>query len=666
MIPLSTEQHGAWKQRVTASQKLIEKYRETWQKNVAAFAGQPLDREPKTDQIIVNKDFPRVKQKQSQLFFQSPEVQLKARREDYQDAGNRFQPVLNFILTRKIMADKMMDEVLTDVLCPSGIGVSKIGYQATVDGTSQVPSVDVSQMPPEQQLQMMQAGQIEMLDVPKIIHEEYFWRRVSPAKVLIPVEFGGSNYDDAPWLGFEFRMSLAECKALYKLPADFDGKASRDENLLAPDREISRDADENKSVKGWEIWYKASLFDPKVKHPQRQRRLVMIEGFDTPAAHDDSPYQKFDEDTGKLVVGFTKFPIRILTLTYVPDSPIPPSDCTITRPQVAELWKGRTQMVKQRDRSIPLRWFDVNQVDTETADKLEKGEIQEMIPLQVPGDRALGEIARAQYPRETFEFDNIVARDMDEAWMMGSNQLGSNTRGDTTAKEVGVMQSNISIRLDYERAKVLRYYVEGAELVGSLLQMFADDEDYIEVLGEDGTKRLQTWDKTKIAGEFVFDAKPDSAIKIDAHQDRQQSLNLYQLLANDPHINRLKLVESVIRKHNLDPAPIIVPQPPPKPAADPAITYRFAGEDLNPLNPSFAIVMQILEQAGIKIDPKAIQEAQTAALNQQLAGTLVPGQEHPAADVGGGPRNLPSPPHEGAVKQVEPLSKHQVDGKGWQ
>jgi hypothetical protein len=54
--------------------------------------------------------------------------------------------------------------------------------------------------------------------------------------------------------------------------------------------------------------------------------------------HEDSPYQKFDHVTGKLV-GMRRFPIRVLTLTYIPDTAIPPSDTSVSRPQVRELWR---------------------------------------------------------------------------------------------------------------------------------------------------------------------------------------------------------------------------------------------------------------------------------------------------------------------------------------
>lgn len=649
LLPL--DDFKAWKDRITAAQRLIESVRPKWQENTAAFEGKPLAVNPKVDTVIVNKDFPRVKHKQAQLFFQCPDLQGKPKREAYAQAAPVYQAVVNHYLTKRMGVVKMVDEILTDVLCPAGIGVSKIGYQAFEDGVREIP------VGTPEEVAELQAGALEvpMQSVPNVIHEEYFWKRVSPAKFLYPGDFAGSDFDDAAWIGFEFRAPLPQVRAQYNLPDDFEGGPRKDDALVATRVEDPADLDSGKTVRGWEIWYKASLFDATVKHPLKQRRLVIIDGLDRAAVHADSPYQRFDETTGRFLVGLTRFPVRVLSLTYVSDKALPPSDCSITRPQANELNRSRSQMIRQREMSLPMRWADTaaGVIDQETIDAIEKGDFQGILRTNGPGDRVFGEIARAQYPRESFEIDRIVRDDFDESWSMGKPQLGTETSGETTAEEIRAMQSGANTRLDYERAKVLRWYVEGAEMVGTLLQLFATDKDFIEVVGEDGLKSVQQWDRTTIAGEFVLEAKPDSALRIDAATERQQSLNLYQMTANEPWVNRQKLVEMVLRKHNLDPTPIMVQQPPEKKPDSPAISYRFGGEELSPLNPAFPIVMEILNQAGIIISPEAVQMAQGMALNQALLAQATAQAAGPAKQ----------PPHGGAVHQAEPLSKHHADGK---
>jgi hypothetical protein len=168
--------------------------------------------------------------------------------------------------------------------------------------------------------------------------------------------------------------------------------------------------------------------------------------------------------------------------------------------------------------------------------------------------------------------------------------------------------------------------------------------------GKRATAQIQSWDRTTIAGEFIFDIKPDSALRIDAAQERADSLHLYQLLANDPFVNRFKLVESVIRRHGLDPTHLLK-QPDPKQPPDPNISYRFSGTDF--LTPALPIILQILEKGGIAIP---------AGLAQQVMAQMTSGNfyaNHVPGDV-----NRPNTEHGGPAQQVTPLSKHQLDGGG--
>lgn len=647
-LPLDEKKFTEWKARIDKSADLLKnKYRQEWRENTGALETRPLVDKPDRDLVVVNKDLPRVKQKLAQLFYQVPEVQLKPRQDAYGPAANIFQPVLNFYLTKRIKTDVMMREVLTDTMGVSGIGVSKLGYECVTEDV-ELPTGDPSQLPPELQLAALQGQPPQMERVPRCIYEQYFWNRISPAKFLFPDEFVGSDFDEAPWLGFEFRIGTDEAKRKYGLPDDFAGSGP-DENLVSATSEDKQRAQGTSTTRGWEIWYKAYSFDPTARHPLQMRVLVIIEGHDKPVRHEDSPYQKLDQVTGKLV-GMRRFPIRVLTLTYIPDTAIPPSDTSVSRPQVRELWRSRTQMMEQRQKSMPWRWADKSRLDDQVLESIEAGETQDIILTDGPGDQVIGEVARANYPAERFEFDRVIEQDLAEQWAMGQNQLGMETSGETTKAEVQTMQGNAGVRLDYERNLVLRYWLAGVEEIASLIQLYADDEDYVEIVGQEGDAQIQSWDKTKIAGDFVFDIKPDSALRIDAAQERADSLHLYQLLANDPFVNRFKLVESVIRRHGLDPTHLLK-QPDPKQPPDPNISYRFSGTDF--LTPALPIILQILEKGGIAIP---------AGLAQQVMAQMTSGNFY--ANHQPGAEAAPATEHGGPAQQVSPLAKHQITGGG--
>jgi len=310
-------------------------------------------------------------------------------------------------------------------------------------------------------------------------------------------------------------------------------------------------------------------------------------------------------------------------------------------------------MMKQRDHSLPLRWYDINLIDGLIADRIRKGKYQDMIPTNGPGDHAIGEVARASYPNQNFEFDKVARQDLDESWSMGPAQMSTPTPGDTTATEVDAMSSSMNTRLDFERGWVLRFFMEVAMAVGQLMQLYCDQEDWVEIVGPDGARSLQAWNKDTIQGEYIFEAKPDSQLRMDVNQKRAESLNLYKLLRKDPLINPVGLVSEVLERHGIDPPKSMVGQQPPKPEKH-KISYSFKGEDL--VSP---LVVALVQKTDTPVTPEDIQKAQQ--LLQSLAPPpIVPPQPGigPAGNGGGPP--IPTgenPPHPGPSDVIQPLNR---------
>jgi hypothetical protein len=650
-VKVSKETFNRWKEEIRRGEQRREKHIEAWKQNVAALEGRTPDGGD-DDTVWVNKDWSRTKNKVANLFFRVPELQIRARREEFTPAAPLVAAAINHMLSKRMQLPFTVDEILTDAVNAAGLGISVIGYEATTRQAVVPSEPGVSDLPPEIQAGLLVSGELPYESVPVPIHEEWYWDRISPSKFIWPSSFKQTDWDRAPWLGYEFEMPLLAARRRYKLPATFKGSRPKREHELVGDRYSGADTKDD-LARGWVIWYRAALYDKDARHPLHLRRMVIIDGHDDgPVVAEDSPYQRIGDDGS--VSGVTKFPIRVLSLSYVPDAAVPPSDSQVTRPQVNELIQSRTLMMLQRQRSLPIRWYDINQVDDGAVEIIRAGRMQEWLPMNGPAERAVGEIARATYPRENFEFDKVIANDLDESWAMGANQVGSDTVGDTSATEIRAIQQAIGVRLDYERNKVLRWFVDGAEIVLTLMQLFHTAEDWVEVIGEDGMRRIQPWSSQEIAGEYVFDVKPDATARVDVGKEREDARNLYQFLANDPHVNRVKLLEAVLRTHNLDPASVMV-EPPPK-GPDPAnASFRFNDQALNPMNPAFPIVMQILSQAGYQIDPNVVRAAFQSA--QRMLGQ-VPGAPPGPAGPGEAP---PMAEHGGMAEQTEPLSKHHAE-----
>jgi len=690
--PLSAE---AWRGRVEASRAVKRDILRTWQDNVAYRKGKPFRGTPSDDTVNVPEDWSRTKNKQSQLFYQIPEVKLKARRPEFVGATAVFAAALNFELTQKVHPEHMMNECLADVINASGIAICEVGYDASFEDVSlgeaglgaselgggmgamevppQAPPHDpMSAVPPSPPTgqpgqQLTTEGPLqpplpppppgqEGQTVARPVYECFYANRVSPAHFLWPVEFTQSNWQKASWLGREGYMPLAEAKRRNWVGPQAKGVAINESDwLLSMDDFGQRSRSTDSFVKFVIAYYRPYDFDSEEKDPRKIKQVILVEegGVDgmKKVLDQEFKWQKYNEQTRKWI-GMTTYPIKVATITYISDQAIPPSDSEIGRPQVKELIRARTDMQRQRQHSLPLRWFDTNVIDQVIGDRLRKGKWQDMIPTNGPGDKAIGEVARAQYPNQNFEFDKIAKQDLDKGWSMGDSQQSLATPGDTTAEEVRAMQQSLNVRLDFERSWVLRFFMEVVEGVASLMQMFCDKEDYVWVVGAQGEQAMQPWNKELISGEYIFEAKPDSQLRLDVNQKRNEALNLYKLLRKDPLINPTGLVQELLELHGLDPSKGMAKQEPPKPEP-PKISYSFKGEDL--MNPLVVAVMQKGPTPITAQDIAAAQQllASVSALPQPMGEQPLPGGE-PQEPTGA------SPEHPGTPEVVQELDRRFV------
>lgn len=670
---------GEWMNRIHASESVVDDLKRQWQKNVRAYMGKVLPAVPRDHTVNVPLEYSYVEQKKSQLVFQVPEVHLKPKNPTSAPAVPIFQAAVNHELGEENAdAATLIDEVATDVLL-CGIAASKIGYiseirtrpmpvmqpappdplsgQPAIDPQTQQPAMVQAQRPavgPDGMLQIGPDGQPVMepvfRDEEYLAHEEYFWEEFPTEDLLIPVDFVGSNFDRAAWLGMKFVMDFTQAKKAYGLPEDFAATIQTPRETLSSAERPTRDGGALKQVEGYEIWYKAAVFAPEEDPlPKQLKLLVLIKGHDAPVKHENSPYQWFGDgqdnrpNDGKLH-GMEGFPIHPLALRYLPGSAYPVSDVGIARPLSEEISLGRTQMIQFRDRSMPMRWYDRTQLTPETLAKIERGEIMANIGVDGNGNELFGVIALQQFPRDNYQFNEIGEKDMRDTWAIRPATVETEGR---TATEVRDASAVSDVRLDKERTKFLRWFTAGAGKLASLLQQFKDDAGFVEIVGPDGQKALQSWDRKAVQGEFVYTAKPDSALRLDADVERRQAANLYNLIGRDPNVRRTELLKALVTKHNLDPEKIVVETPPAEPKPEPPkISLALKGEDL--MNPQ---VLGILAQLGIEIMPpidpmtgRPMQKPQQPA----QAGAAQPVQQ----------------PHPGAVPQAEPINKHQMRGGG--
>ncbi len=597
---------GYWTSQITSATANLTSIasQRNWDDNMRAYLGQGDRKRWGKNTTLVRKDYSLTEIKKALVFYQLPDVAATAKKPEFEPAAPLVGAVMNdFLGPDRTHAMAMVDEVLMDVLCPAGIGVTKIGYEAFVDpNLPEIPTPN----PLDPNVPALDPTGAPILQ-PNIVRESYFWTRIPPKMFLFPPRFVGSDFDTAAWLGFKYVLAKPVAERVFELTKDqLDRGGSPDlmKDFLASDVTRSEAQSEMaETVTLHEIWYRASHVDPLVGDPEIIRQLVILEGDDeTPLIHRDSPYQVIED--GHMVSGMKGFPIHVFTLRYVSDQAIPPSDCSVSRDQVDELSRGRTQMIDQRDRAVPLTLIDLIRLPKETQDKILRGEVQELIPVNGMDTTSPPAISlqRGQWPRENFSFNDIVNRDIGESWSLGPNQQGIDTDTKRTATELSLIQGGTDTRMDKERARFLRLFATGCQKGLALLQMFATEKDWARVADESGQMILQAWDATAIAGDYAITLAPDSSQRIDAAVEKKRAIDIYSIFGNDPLVNPMELRKQVFRKLGYDPTKLLV-EPKPKPPEKPQVSLSLKGDDLNPMMPQYINVATVLAATGVGMAP---------------------------------------------------------------
>ncbi|HMJ58289.1 MAG TPA: hypothetical protein VK467_04085 [Gemmatimonadales bacterium] len=653
---LTPDQASAWRRRIKAALEATKPALDEGKKNIDRYNAQHLG--TVTDKTVaVPTDFYYIEQKKPQLFYRLPDVYLKALQPGLDDGGVIFQAALNSkIGPAGVNVLPKVQEVLFDVICATGFGALKVGYEPIIDGTKPFEVSPASQDP-------LTGAPVEAVveEVPNIIASRYFIERGAPGDLIVPADFSGSDFDDAAYLGIRFREDLPD--------GEVQGKTSEqdDDRRLTPLPDAGKTARRHQRI-GTELFFKARTFG-FAKHPDAIWTFTLYDDDpdSTPVTVKPCPYQKTNPQTGRLE-GMVGFPIVPLTTRYVSDTWMARSDCSMAQNSATELSTGRTQMIQYRDRNMPQWGFDTTRVDADIQAKIARNESMAGIGFNGPGADATWPIVKGQMSRENFSFNDYIQQDLNRIW--GITDQGTSARAESakTATEIQTSEAASKTRMEAERAKVVDWYLKVVAKFGALLQMFADETEYVELVGQDAqrlknippeiqqqaaadpqAKLLVPWTKDEIFGRYSFQVKPDSQLHTDVTQEREQWLKFFNFLANEPTCNRTELTREGMKLFHYDPVRFTQPPPEHKPEP-PKLSLAFTGEDF--VAPQAPIMIELAAQLGLKISPEAILQSQQMLLQaEQIAA-----QQQVEANA--------QTEHGGAAKEAPKINKHPTEATG--
>ncbi len=651
-----------FKARIETSKTHRRSFSGGWKRNIETRLGEPTaadgsgvyEQDGADRQSVINPDWSLTKTKTANLYSQVPAVQVTHEQRQFAPAIAPFAKALNYELGEKRANIAVpMEEVLNDVVNASGVGAVMVGYAARFE-TVNLPTLEEHKgLPPELLAQGMQAGVIPSSPVQRVVDYKFFGKRISPGDLLWPKEFVGSNFDDADYVGYTARDPWAVAKADLGLTDEQKDAAcgggevmSQDDLRTTPDRTGS----ETDTVTYDVIYYWRYRVDPDEHSFCAIWKLVVVHGLPDFSLHEPWKGQLYDPER-RTYIGSHKPPLRFLTLTYVSDHPVPPSDTAAGRPQVDDMRRSRSQMFDQRDRSRPVRWFDVNRVDPTIQDALMRGTWQGFVPTNGDGARSVGEIARASYPSEDLSFDQQTKQDLMESWQIGPNQMGTTASG-TTATESNNVQGNFATRIGQERSRVATFFLSIAEVLAGWMCLYSD---FPNLSDEERQAMTQAWDQKHILHDVVLKIRPDSAIVLDSQQRATRLTTFLNFAAKSGLIDPAPVIAEIAELSGLDPSSVMK-KPEPPPPEEPSISLRLSGkEDL--INP---LVMALLVKLHKAPSPEELAEAQKILLAAASgppppAGPEgIPGQP-PSTGGPGAPPALPPGPVAGLLPPAPPV-----------
>lgn len=663
-----------WRRRIHASLDHTKQSLAEGKRNVQRYQSKTLSDTPTESEAVVPSDFWFIEQKKAGLFYRLPDIFLRPMQPGKEDGAVIGGAAMSAKLgPQGLNVLPRVKQVLFDVLCATGFGAMKMGFDPALGPPQQIPTGATKPnhaRTPGAVLGLSGASdEPDVQEVPHIVARRYFAEHVSPGDVGVPADFVGLDFDDAAFLFARFREDEKNTDSDRGGDSDDDRRLSKLSSAAQQSRQKQRI--------GYEVWYRAARFDDDAWHPEHIRKFVLYE--DDARMLDievkDSPYQRWTlngQTTPTYVPGATPsgmvgYPISPLTLRFISDAWLVPSDCTMARNTADNISRGWTQMLRFRDRSLPQYGYNATLVDQGTQDKIARNDAGAGVPFNGPGEDATWPIQKGRFGRESFEFHSLGMQILQMIWGQGANQVSATSEGSKTATELQIIQAASATRQEQEREAVVGWYLSKVAMkIFALYQLFAEEDDFVELVGSD-VARLQSipeavkqaaqqsgqdarvlvpWNKDAIQGRYAFQAKANSQLYLDAAQYRKQLMDLYNFFANEPTVNRAELVREILQTYGFDPSKMLQ-QPPAKSPETPKGSLSISAADLNPLLPQSAIILDMLQKMGYPIDPTIVATAIAHA------ESMPPPAAGPTRGGGPGPAE-----HGGAAATAEPLSKH--------
>ncbi len=606
-VQLDPQQISDWWARIKASEARIEHREGKWDALVKEYVPKVEDQPgAPADEVKCNAHFRNIHTKTGQLFVRSPKVIMTPKGPALDqiiqtdpmtgmpisltaaDTVPVRQAVINYFMSpEEVDGVRLMDECLFDMQGYSGLACVEIGYRS-VSRTVQQPVMqpDPNFIPPEQpgllglapqapppQVPVVDevTGQPQTQPVPVIIHEKWFAEKFSSKKALLDEQLHSPRVEErSRWIGRKDFLPKRQAMRLFGLSEEEVGAGvEEDDRIFKDDDDRSASTTALKDlVLVYRLYYKATYFAnddaPNADHPDAIYELVLLDSNkERTIVSRPSVHQTFDEQ-GKLTYdSLVGFPIKVGSLRDFIDSPFAIADSAFTNSQAKNLDVHIQNMLKLRDAAIGKYFYDTDAIDADDLKKIRSGEVGAFIGLKAGAlaqgaDKVFFTTAQVRSTGDDWRAADTLASMMNQTLGISETSAGGNPDTVRSATEIKDSSAGGAGRQEKEQARTIEFYLQIVRAVDTLVFRYATGDRYVTVVGEDGSKKLEQWNKKLGAGCYAYDIKPDSQLRNDVARDRQQKIAAYTVMAPDQMVNRPPILRDIARDFGWDPSLIVL------------------------------------------------------------------------------------------------------------
>jgi hypothetical protein len=145
----------------------------------------------------------------------------------------------------------------------------------------------------------------------------------------------------------------------------------------------------------------------------------------------------------------------------------------------------------------------------------------------------------------------ITRRDGREVVGFSRNQFGEyDASSRRTAMEAQIVQQGSASRLNRRQNAIRDAYVTIGEMFLKLVQQNWTQPRVTQVLDPEGVMRFVTYTGSELRGDYDFNVGFSYGTDETLQSRRMQALQLYGMMANDPSVDRVNLVNYLIKAFN--------------------------------------------------------------------------------------------------------------------